>query len=244
MAAAAPAAKSAAKIRGEVIRFVRPGSDCVLACFGLPNWINENILREHFARFGLLHSVVVKREGSRPFAFVTFFSESEARRAQIGMNGFRLWNGSPLSVLSRYRAEQDNQKRRLALRSCFRVANHFIGFNRWNCRVMGVEPYDDDRKEHRNALDAESFAPLERSLTARQSVSVATTRVEVPGNKIVVEGRGAGVAFSQGDASKIAVTNAYRHAFQQLAVVRIERVRAGKSVWVSCSFRESSADAS
>jgi hypothetical protein len=190
----------------------------------------EAALHSLFAPFGLIQDIMVFPSNwneKYSHAFVKFYSITSAIQAMDGVNGLYVF-GRELLVHRRKIRESQFFTGTLSMTQCIDLANHFIGFSNWCCRILSVLPEKDIKSEglisqlpELRGLKAsgpmEEIFKCEVELKIRMPTSPsfhihACSYGIAKGNEIL--------ALKE-RARKAAVSNAYRVAFSRVAIIRL-----------------------
>jgi len=129
----------------EIVPFANPSSRECSLYLPVISWAGEADalkarLRSIFSEYGLLHSVFVKESSSGAdgqwFAFLTFYSALQAKRARLMTHNSLLIEKKRVRVT---RSRGDDGKKTdlpLSLSKCEELANHFLGFDNWNMDIL------------------------------------------------------------------------------------------------------------
>jgi len=240
---------------GEVILFRAPTDDTSLFVCNISPTTTEELLQRVFGKFGLIHDVHIARAQTDAlpsqlapsivasityYGFVNFYSVLEAKAALQSLNGKKLKEGDalPCKISFAKRKERVQQLYNLSINNCFRLANHFLGFEQWSSQVINLTQSkfalatEEQLKEQKVSSRGAHFSCMYH----------AVVRITLKDGRFV-EGVGTAEAISpnKGDAlhyaKKKAVSNATKQAFALMAIVVLEPSRK-----VAIHFMESGTD--
>lgn len=218
--------------QGEVILFKTPLDDSCLYVNRLHRDTTDDELRETFSRYGLLHDLRLYETDSedRPYnyAFVRYYSVWSAIKALHYLERIK-FHGVTCKVIMKKRNLQNERKQLpLTIQRCIDVANYYIGFDGWSSSIVTLAP----------AEELSFDAPTKMY----KCVFKCVVRYSFKSYDRVLEAIGFGMheGLQRGEtieyAKKKAVTEAYKNAFQSMAIILL---RTGK---VALHFLDTSVD--
>ncbi|XP_059092408.1 RAD52 motif-containing protein 1-like [Tigriopus californicus] len=96
-----------------------------------------HMIKTVFSKFGLLHSVFADKSGDEEdswFSYVTFFSLYSVIKAKKELHQNWTVNENKCSVVQKIRKSITDLP--LSVRNCEELANHYLGFNGWNSKIL------------------------------------------------------------------------------------------------------------
>lgn len=146
-------------------------------------------IKTAFSKFGLIHSVFADKSGEEQhswFAYVTFFSLSSVAKAKKDLHQVWTVNDEKVSVIQKVRNSHTDLP--LSVRNCEELANHYLGFNGWNSKIL----------YHRLEADPMSDVETGSKKAVKYCSAIELTFKVYPGLRC----EGAGMASYEFDAQK------------------------------------------
>eukprot|EP01129_Flabellula_baltica_P001693 TRINITY_DN1162_c0_g1_i3.p1 TRINITY_DN1162_c0_g1~~TRINITY_DN1162_c0_g1_i3.p1 ORF type:complete len:196 (-),score=33.73 TRINITY_DN1162_c0_g1_i3:100-687(-) len=143
------------------------------------------------------------------FAFICFYSKNAGRAAKVDLDGKEFMGKIIKIKLSKEKTEKYMPKvKELRSENCIQIANFYIGFNKWSSSIVGMNRESIETNEGRFVC-----------------TYTCTVKIVLTEDDRFTIGTGKGIAseltreLSVENAQKKAVTNARKHAFQNLVVI-------------------------
>jgi RNA recognition motif-containing protein len=234
----------------EVILFRIPRDDSNLIVFNLPLHTTEDELIKLFSSSGLIDSIMMREKELSAdsyaaalnnnqqllYAFIKYYSQYEAIVAKKLYNNYN-YKGNKLKVQfvqrnkgncpneanSAHSSTQLDNSRALSFNRCVSVANYFLGYNAWSCRINEILAYDHEIHHNLSCSHDHASSELHSAENNYQYSYVATVQLIIKGNvDITSSAVYHGVDNNLSHIKKCAVTLAYKSLFHNLAIIRLK----------------------
>ena len=205
-----------------MIQFKTPGQECRLFINKINPKTTESEVLSMFNLYGLLYDFKLFSKESRPYlyAFATYYSRFAATNAQNQLNRHS-FHGTTITVMFADQLKKTNSEtgktynerppRQLTLSKSIEVINHFVGFDGWISGVQILAPIEEIQKVPGTTHYKGTYKCIVRFSFKKDEISLDAIGYGTQ------EGNDMNMVIEYG--KKKAVTDAYKTAFSQMALV-------------------------